>query len=92
MKPAEVIEHLGLPKNRIKTDGNKYVYTLVDSDDYSHLLNEVDNDDAFEEDLDSQDINLFTNTIVYIDSEGETECTFLADFENDEYSLRLVAV
>lgn len=90
MKPTEVIEHLGLPQNEIKTDGNKYIYTIPDSDSYSHLFNQIDNDDAFEEDLDSQDINLFTNTVVYIDVDGETECTLNADFENDKYQLRLV--
>ena len=84
MKPTEVIEHLELDKNKIKTDGNKYIYTIANSDEYSHLFNFLDNDDSFEEDLDSQDINLFTNTVVYIDVDGETECTLNADFENDK--------
>lgn len=92
MKPMEVIEKIELDKSKIKSNGKYYVYEIADSDEFSHLYNLFDDSNEFEEDVDSQDINLFTNTMVFIDNDGETDCTLEADFEEDTYKLVLTEI
>lgn len=92
MTVKELISILGLSNSDFKTDGKRYIHEIEDSDTFSHLVNTLDDDDRFEEDLDAQDINLFGNTIAFIDDVGELECTLVADFENDKYTLEIVEV
>ena len=93
MTVTEVIKELGLNNSDFQTSDDKiYVYQIPDSDSFSRLFNLLDSDEKFEEDLDSQDINLFTNTVVFIDGDGEVECTLFADFTKDTYTLTLVVM
>ena len=92
MTVKDVIEILGLSNNDFKTNGKMYIYEIENSDAFSHFVNLLDESDEFEEDLDAQDINLFGNTLVFIDEMGEIECTLTADFENDEYILEITEV
>ena len=92
MEIEDIIEMLELTKSDFKSDGKRYVYTIPNSDDFSHIFNVFDNNNKFEEDLDEQEINLFTNKIAFIDNTGTYECTLFADFENDEYSLEIEEV
>ena len=85
---VDVLSEINLP-NAFSTDGKRRVYEIPDSDEFSHIASSFDRSNKFEEDLDSQDINLFTNKIVYIDIDGEVECTLFANFEKDEYSLTI---
>lgn len=87
MTVSKAISIMDLSESDFQKKGDKYIHDLGDSDTFSHLFNLLDEDDRFEEDLDAQDINLFSNTVVFIDDEGEIECTLTADFENDEYTL-----
>lgn len=92
MTVSEVISIMGLSESDFQEKGKKHIHQLADSDAFSHLFNLLDDDDRFDEDLDAQDINLFTNTVVFIDEEGETECTLVADFENDKYTVTVEEV
>lgn len=93
MKVTDVIKEINLTNGDFKTADNKsYVYNISGSDEFANLFNVFDSDDRFEEDLDSQDINLFTNKIVFIDKDGETECELSANFEKDVYKLTLTEI
>lgn len=92
MTIEDVIELLGLSNSDFKTDGKQYIHEIEDSDAFAHLFNLFDSSEQFEEDLDAQDINLLSNTVVFIDETGNVECTLFADFENDEYTLQLAEV
>ncbi len=92
MTIKEAINILGLSNSDFKTDGKRYIHTIKDSDMFSHFFNLLDNDEGFEEDLDAQQIDLFTNNIVFVDNDGEIECDLTADFENDVYTLVLTEV
>lgn len=92
MTVSDVISVLELSEDDFKEKGKKYICELPDSDTFSHLFNIIDDDDRFEEDLDAQDINLFGNTIVFVDELGQVECTFVADFTNDKYTITIEEV
>ena len=93
MTVEQVVDRLGFKKHDFKTADHKvFNHELTDSDEFSHNFNVLDNDEEFTEDLDSQDINLFTNTIVFIDDDGEVEVKLTADFEKDVYNLTITEV
>lgn len=92
MTVEDIIKVLGLKNSDFKTNGKNYIYNITDSDAFSHFFNLLDNDDRFEEDLDLQDINLFTNNIVFLEDTGKFEITMVADFEHDIYTLTITEV
>ena len=92
MTVEDLVKNLKLKKSDFVKDSKRYLYTIKDSNEFSHLYNICDSMENMEEDLDNQDIDLDFQQVTFVDVDGGVECDLYADFDADEYQLIITEV